>query len=107
MQPYFDPTRKTTSKKIWKTTSKKKEEKKEDDLKKIKMEDNLKKQWKTNQSTQINLIGCDTIVNSPSLLISQAKKHPGAKTSGNDVGTISRLVPLLNFQNSLNATKIH
>ena len=31
-----------------------------------KMEDNLKKKWKTNQSTQINLIGCDTIVNSPS-----------------------------------------
>jgi hypothetical protein len=30
----------------------------EDDLKKIK--------WKTNQSTKINLIGCDTIVNSPS-----------------------------------------
>ena len=26
-----------------------------------------KKKWKTNQSTKINLIGCDTIVNSPSL----------------------------------------
>ena len=25
-----------------------------------------KKKWKTNQSTKINLIGCDTIVNSPS-----------------------------------------
>jgi hypothetical protein len=48
----------------------------EDDLKK-KMEDGLKKRrrkkgrwpkkkWKTNQSTKINLIGCDTIVNSPS-----------------------------------------
>ena len=24
------------------------------------------KEWKTNQSTKINLIGCDTIVNSPS-----------------------------------------
>ena len=24
--------------------------------------------WKTNQSTKINLIGCDTIVNSPSHL---------------------------------------
>ena len=37
----------TTSKKNkkWKTTSKK---------------------WKTNKSTKINLIGCDTIVNSPS-----------------------------------------
>jgi hypothetical protein len=46
----------------------------EDDLKKIKkMEDDLKKngrqpqkKWKTNQSTKINLIGCDTIVNSAS-----------------------------------------
>ena len=27
-----------------------------------------KKKWKTNQSTKINLIGCDTIVNSSSLL---------------------------------------
>ena len=26
-----------------------------------------KQKWKTNQSTKINLIGCDTIVNSPSL----------------------------------------
>ena len=43
MQPYFDPTRKTTSKKKWKTTSKK-IKKMEDDLKKNKkMEDNLKK----------------------------------------------------------------
>ena len=25
-----------------------------------------KRKWKTNQSTKINLIGCDTIVNSPS-----------------------------------------
>ena len=33
-----------------------------------KMEDDLKKKWKTNQSTKINLIGCDAIVNSPSLL---------------------------------------
>ena len=38
----------------------------EDDLKKRKKEDNLKKEWKMNQSTKINLIGCDTIVNSPS-----------------------------------------
>ena len=28
------------------------------------MENDLKKEWKTNQSTKINLIGCDTIVNS-------------------------------------------
>ena len=33
---------------------------------KIKMEENLQKKWKMNQSTKINLIGCDTIVNSPS-----------------------------------------
>ena len=39
----------------------------EDDLKKKeKKEDDLKKLWKTNQATKINLIGCDTIVNSPS-----------------------------------------
>ena len=38
--------------------------KKEDDLKKNKRRP--KKKWKTNQSTKINLIGCDTIVNSPS-----------------------------------------
>ena len=30
------------------------------------MEDDLKQKLKTNQSTKINLIGCDTIVNSPS-----------------------------------------
>jgi hypothetical protein len=34
------------------------------------MEDDLKKmKWKMNQSTKINLIGCDTIVNSPSLYV--------------------------------------
>ena len=46
----------------------------EDELKnKTKMEDDLKKKkrqsknkWKKNQSTKINLIGCDTIVNSAS-----------------------------------------
>ena len=27
------------------------------------------KKWKTNQSTKINLIGCDTIVNSPSIVL--------------------------------------
>ena len=42
----------------------------EDNLKKMKkMEDDLKKKWKTNQSTKINLIGFDTIVNSPSYVI--------------------------------------
>jgi hypothetical protein len=48
-----------------------------DDLTKIKMQDDLKKKGgrrpkkkrKTNQSTKINLIGCDTIVNSPSIYI--------------------------------------
>jgi hypothetical protein len=35
------------------------------------MEDDLKK--KRNQSTKINLIGCDTIVNSPSLFQAQLK----------------------------------
>ena len=34
-----------------------------------KMEDYLKKKWKTNQSTKIILIGCDTIVNSPSVIL--------------------------------------
>jgi hypothetical protein len=41
--------------------------KKEEDLKKNeKMEDDLKKE-KEKKSTKINLIGCDTIVNSPSV----------------------------------------
>ena len=47
-----------------KTTTKKME----DDLKKNKKNGKrLKQKWKTNQSTKINLIGCDTIVNSPSI----------------------------------------
>ena len=46
--------------KKWKTT--KKEDKK--DEKKEKKKRQPKKKWKTNQSTKINLIGCDTIVNS-------------------------------------------
>ena len=45
----------------------------EDDLKKNKKNEDdqkkngkrPKKKWKRNQSTKINLIGCDTIVNSP------------------------------------------
>ena len=53
----------------------------EDDLDKTKrqtkMKDNPKKnkngkqpkKWKTKQSTKINPIGCDTIVNSPSFLL--------------------------------------
>ena len=41
----------------------------EDDFK-PKMEEDLKKKIKKiNQSTKINLIGCDTIVNSPSIII--------------------------------------
>ena len=34
---------------------------------KKKMENDLNKNGKRNQSTKMNLIGCDTIVNSPSL----------------------------------------
>ena len=50
-------------KKKWKMTSKKIEM--EDDLKKNKNGRQPKKiKWKTNQSTKINLIGSDTIVNS-------------------------------------------
>ena len=37
-------------------------------LKNPAMEDDQNK-WKTNQSTKINLIGCDTIVNSPSFML--------------------------------------
>ena len=40
--------------------------KKEDDLTKQKM--------KTNQSTKINLIGCNTIVNSPSTVFQMLRK---------------------------------
>jgi hypothetical protein len=63
--------------------------------KKIKMEEDLKKKkkkkkgrrpkqkWKTNQSTKINLIGCDTIVNSPSLVLffNNPPTHPDRKSS--------------------------
>jgi hypothetical protein len=52
-QILFSRTRMTTSEKM------------EDDLKKKKGR-RPKKNWKTNQSTKFNLIGCDTIVNSPS-----------------------------------------
>ena len=52
MQPYFDPTRKMISKKNGRRPKKMK-----------KMEDDLKKM----DDKPINLIGCDTIVNSPSL----------------------------------------
>ena len=64
----------------------------EDDLKNIEMEDQLqnkmdddlkkkwkttsKIKWKTNQSTKINLIGCDNIVNSPSFLSFWRIVHP-------------------------------
>ena len=53
----------------------KEKEKMEDDLKKKKKKRKTtwekngrrpKNKWKTNQSNKINLIGCDTIVNSPS-----------------------------------------
>ena len=56
----------------WKTTSKQNgrqpQNKIEDDLKRKENERQpTKRKWKTNQSTKINLIGCDTIVNSPSI----------------------------------------
>ena len=38
----------------------------EDDQKQLNIRQPQKIKWKTNQSTKINLIGCDTIVNSPS-----------------------------------------
>ena len=39
----------------------------EDNLQR-KMDEDLKRmKWKINQSTKINLIGCDTILNSPSI----------------------------------------
>ena len=55
-------------------TSNKQTKKMEDDLKKMKTTRKKngkrpKQKWKTNQSTKINLIGCDTIVNSPSLYL--------------------------------------
>ena len=40
----------------------------EDDPKKKKRRKKKKKKWNTNQSTEINLVGCDTIVNSPSFV---------------------------------------
>jgi predicted phosphoadenosine phosphosulfate sulfurtransferase len=95
-------------KKKWKTTSNKIFKKMEDDLKKMrekkwkatlkkweKMEDNLEKMRKKMEddlkknkkmSAKINLIGCDTIVNSPSfyifllgLLFSQNRSSKGSE----------------------------
>ena len=41
-----------------------------------------KKKWKKNQSTKINLIGCDTIVNSPSPINKQSQfLGPGVRMS--------------------------
>ena len=40
------------------------------------MEDDLNKtkiKWKTNQSTKINLLGCETIVNSPTYKFKKSK----------------------------------
>jgi hypothetical protein len=48
----------------------------EDDLKKKK-----RKKLKTNQSTKINLIGCDTIVNSPSIHLFTASQYLALKTT--------------------------
>ena len=82
MQPYFDQTRKTTSEKKWKTTTKKMKKwkttskKREDDLKKNKKKWKTTKKNKKKQSTKINLIGCDTIVNSPSFSLFVFSGHP-------------------------------
>jgi hypothetical protein len=59
-----------TSKKIKNKRRPKKNKKMEDNLKKMKNGRQPKKKWKMNQSTKINLIGCDTIVISPSWLLS-------------------------------------
>ena len=57
------------------------------------MEDYIQKKWKTtskkiklktNQSTKINLIGCDTIVNSPSLIIKTTWNEIQSKKSFED-----------------------
>ena len=60
-----------------------------------KMEDDLKKKWKMNQSTKINLIGCDTIVNSPSKLFYVyriiCRKHVFWKSKGKIC--CSKLIP--------------
>ena len=53
----------TTSKKLGDNLKKKNGRRPQ---KKIKNGRRPQKKWKTNQSTKINLIGCDTIVNSPS-----------------------------------------
>ena len=58
--------------KKWKTTSKNK----------LKNGRRPQKKWKMNQSTKINLIGCDTIVNSTSLrflCIESTRKFPWSK----------------------------
>ena len=50
MQPYFDPTRKTTSTKKWKPTSKKKRKKWKMTSKKLKIEDDLNNFFKTRKT---------------------------------------------------------
>jgi hypothetical protein len=59
-------TRMMTSTKMeeWKTTSKKKKNGRRPQ----------KRKWKKNQLNKTNLIGCDTIVNSPSLSLCQGAK---------------------------------
>ena len=58
-------------------TSKKKEEEEKWNRPKINKKGRQKKlkNWKTKQSTKINLIGCDTIVNSPSCYIIMYKSY--------------------------------
>jgi hypothetical protein len=66
---------------------KKKKKKKEDDPKK-------NKKLKKNKSTKINLIGCDTIVNSPSISFAH-------KTDSNPKMLLKKLCKLTKFDNNI------
>ena len=63
------------------------------------MEDDLKKngrlptkiKWKRNQTTKINLIGCDTIVNSPSFVSYGSNAHIPVSRILNDMFSKSNL----------------
>ena len=53
----------------------KKKIKKNEDNPKNKNGKRPKQKWKTNQSNKINLMGCDTIVNLPSLILLSTKEY--------------------------------
>ena len=75
----------------------------------MKIEDDLNKtkvKWKTNQSTKINLFGCDTIVNSPSNNISDLSTCPmvtGLILLKDDLILLTRDMPRLYLCSSLSA----